>query len=86
MRGPARGHHSWHDAHWHRTARARRDWLFERYWPIAAALFPVGIGLGLITGPIATVAVANAPAARSGMSSGLVNVGRMVGATWGSRC
>ena len=55
----------------------------DGYWPIAAALFPVGIGLGLITGPIATVAVANAPAARSGMSSGLVNVGRMVGATLG---
>jgi MFS transporter, DHA2 family, methylenomycin A resistance protein len=53
------------------------------YWPIAIALFAVGIGLGLITGPIATVAVANAPAVRSGMSSGLVNVGRMVGATLG---
>jgi hypothetical protein len=46
-------------------------------------VFAVGIGLGLITGPIATVAVANAPVARSGMSSGLVNVGRMVGATLG---
>ena len=53
------------------------------YSSIAAALFAVGLGLGLITGPIATVAVANAPAARSGMSSGLVNVGRMVGATLG---
>jgi hypothetical protein len=30
-----------------------------------------------------SVAVANAPAARSGMSSGLVNVGRLVGATLG---
>ena len=37
----------------------------------------------MITGPISTVAVANAPVARSGMSSGLVNVGRMVGATLG---
>jgi len=37
----------------------------------------------LITGPIATVAVANVPAERSGMSSGLVNVGRMIGATLG---
>ena len=50
---------------------------------IALALFAVGIGLGLITGPIATAAVANAPATHSGLSSGLVNTGRMVGATLG---
>jgi DHA2 family methylenomycin A resistance protein-like MFS transporter len=50
---------------------------------IAPPLFAIGVGLGLITGPISTAAVANAPAARSGMSSGLVNVGRMVGATLG---
>jgi len=50
---------------------------------MVVALFAIGIGLGLITGPISTVAVAQAPAARSGMSSGLVNVGRMVGATLG---
>jgi MFS transporter, DHA2 family, methylenomycin A resistance protein len=50
---------------------------------IAAALFAVGVGLGSITGPIANAAVNNAPAARSGMSSGLVNVGRMLGATLG---
>jgi DHA2 family methylenomycin A resistance protein-like MFS transporter len=50
---------------------------------IAIALFAVGVGLGLITGPIANAAVANAPAARSGMSSSLVNVGRMLGATLG---
>jgi len=53
------------------------------YVVIALALFAIGVGLGLITGPIATAAVANAPAARSGMSSGLVNVGRMLGATLG---
>jgi DHA2 family methylenomycin A resistance protein-like MFS transporter len=53
------------------------------YAMIAAALFAVGFGLALITGPIATVAVANAPVARSGLSAGLVNVGRMVGATLG---
>ena len=28
--GPARGHLSWHDAHWHRTAHPRRDWRFGR--------------------------------------------------------
>jgi predicted MFS family arabinose efflux permease len=53
------------------------------YGVIGAALFVVGAGLGLITGPIFTAAVANAPVERSGMSSGLVNVGRMVGATVG---
>lgn len=53
------------------------------YVIIAAALFVVGIGLGLVTGPIATVSVANAPPARSGMSSGVVNVARMTGATFG---
>jgi DHA2 family methylenomycin A resistance protein-like MFS transporter len=49
----------------------------------SVSLLAIGVGLGLITGPIATVAVANAPAARSGMSSGLVNMGRLVGATLG---
>jgi MFS transporter, DHA2 family, methylenomycin A resistance protein len=53
------------------------------YSLIGTALFSVGLGLGLITGPIATAAMASAPAARSGLSSGLVNVGRMIGATLG---
>jgi EmrB/QacA subfamily drug resistance transporter len=53
------------------------------YGRVATALFAVGVGLGLITGPIATAAVANAPATHSGLSSGLVNTGRMVGATLG---
>jgi MFS transporter, DHA2 family, methylenomycin A resistance protein len=55
----------------------------SNYGVIGAALFANGVGLALITGPIFTAAVANAPAERSGMSSGLVNVGRMVGATLG---
>lgn len=50
---------------------------------IAVRLFVIGIGLGVITGPIMTVAVSRVPRERSGMSSGLVNVGRMVGATLG---
>jgi EmrB/QacA subfamily drug resistance transporter len=50
---------------------------------IAVPLFLIGVGLGMITGPIANVAVANAPEARAGMASGLVNVGRLVGATLG---
>jgi MFS transporter, DHA2 family, methylenomycin A resistance protein len=37
----------------------------------------------VITGPINGAATANAPRARSGMSSGIVNVGRMAGATLG---
>jgi DHA2 family methylenomycin A resistance protein-like MFS transporter len=53
------------------------------YGLIGAALFAVRLGLGLITGPISTAAMANAPAARSGLSSGLANVGRMIGATLG---
>ena len=64
-------------------SRSPRLALRAGYWPIAIALFTVGTGLGLITGLIATVAVANAPAARSSMSSGLVNVGRTLGATLG---
>jgi EmrB/QacA subfamily drug resistance transporter len=46
-------------------------------------LLAIGIGLGLITGPIMTVAVSGAPRERSGTSSWLVNVGRMIGATFG---
>jgi MFS transporter, DHA2 family, methylenomycin A resistance protein len=51
--------------------------------PIWLGLFGIGIGLGLITGPIMTIAVSRVPRERSGMSSGLVNVARMVGATLG---
>jgi EmrB/QacA subfamily drug resistance transporter len=50
---------------------------------ISLGLFGIGIGLGLITGPIMTAAVSRVPRERSGMSSGLVNVARMVGATLG---
>ena len=50
---------------------------------IALGLAAIGVGLGLITGPINGAATANAPRARSGMSSGIVNVGRMAGATLG---
>jgi len=50
---------------------------------IEAALLIIGCGLGLNTGPVNAVAVANVPAARSGTASGLVNTARMVGATLG---
>jgi MFS family permease len=50
---------------------------------IAAGLTIVGIGLGLNTGPVNTVAVANVAPGRSGTASGLVNTARMIGATLG---
>jgi predicted MFS family arabinose efflux permease len=50
---------------------------------MVAGLFVVGIGLGLNTGPVMTVAVGSVLPARSGTASGLVNTARMVGATLG---
>jgi MFS transporter, DHA2 family, methylenomycin A resistance protein len=50
---------------------------------VEAGLLVIGCGLGLNTGPVNAVAVANVPAARSGTASGLVNTARMVGATLG---
>jgi MFS transporter, DHA2 family, methylenomycin A resistance protein len=50
---------------------------------IEAALLVIGCGLGLNTAPVNAVAVANAPAARSGTASGLLNTSRMIGATLG---
>jgi len=52
-------------------------------WAIEAVLIVIGVGLGLNTGPVNAVAVANVPAARSGTASGLLNTTRMVGATLG---
>jgi MFS transporter, DHA2 family, methylenomycin A resistance protein len=42
-----------------------------------------GLGMGLATGPIAGMAVAAVPAARSGTAASLINVARMSGATIG---
>ena len=50
---------------------------------IETALLIIGCGLGLNTAPVNAVVVANAPTARSGIASGLVNTARMVGATLG---
>ncbi len=50
---------------------------------LTVGLLAIGVGLGLITGPIMNAAVSRVPREKSGMSSGLVNVGRMVGATLG---
>jgi MFS transporter, DHA2 family, methylenomycin A resistance protein len=57
--------------------------LTDSFALIAAALLVIGCGLGLNTGPVNAVAVANVAAARSGTASGLVNTARMVGATLG---
>ena len=50
---------------------------------IGAELTLVGIGLGLNTAPVNSVAVASVPKARAGTASGLLNTARMVGATLG---
>lgn len=57
--------------------------LTDSFALIEAALLVIGCGLGLNTGPVNAVAVANVAAARSGTASGLVNTARMVGATLG---
>lgn len=57
---------------------ASRSW-----WLAAVALGVVGVGLGLNTAPVNSVAVANVPRARSGTASGLLNTARIVGATLG---
>jgi DHA2 family methylenomycin A resistance protein-like MFS transporter len=50
---------------------------------IEAAMVVIGCGLGLNTGPVNAVAVADASASRSGTASGLLNTARMIGATLG---
>jgi hypothetical protein len=48
-----------------------------------AGLVLAGIGMGLNTGPLMSVAVDAVSAARSGTASALINVARMAGATLG---
>jgi len=55
----------------------------SRYPMMSIGLLGLGVGMALAFGPIMTVAVSSIPSARSGTSSGMVNVGRMVGATLG---
>jgi len=50
---------------------------------IEAALVVIGVGLGLNTGPVNSVAVASVAPGRSGTASGLINTTRMIGATLG---
>ncbi len=52
--------------------------------PLAqAGLVLTGLGMGVNTGPLMSVAVAAVPPERSGTASAMVNVARMVGATLG---
>lgn len=53
------------------------------FWAVEFFAVVVGAGLGLNGGPVMAVAVASAPAERSGTASGLGNTARMVGATLG---
>jgi len=50
---------------------------------LAALLVVVGVGLGLNTAPVNSLAVASVPRERAGTASGLLNTSRMVGATLG---
>jgi MFS transporter, DHA2 family, methylenomycin A resistance protein len=49
----------------------------------AVGLALTGIGMGLNTGPLMSVAVEAVTAARAGTASALINVARMAGATLG---
>jgi MFS transporter, DHA2 family, methylenomycin A resistance protein len=53
------------------------------YATILIGLLGMGVGTALVFGPIMSLAASSISAARSGTSSGMVNVGRMVGATLG---
>ncbi len=50
---------------------------------IEFAFLSIGIGLGLNTGPLLSVAVSAAPKAHAGAAAGVVNTARMIGATLG---
>ncbi|HEX4173175.1 MAG TPA: MFS transporter [Acetobacteraceae bacterium] len=52
-------------------------------WAAEIGLALTGIGMGLNTGPLMSVAVGSVEAARSGTASALINVARMTGATLG---
>ena len=50
---------------------------------IEGAFLAIGVGLGLNTGPLLSVAVSSAPKAHAGAAAGVVNTARMIGATLG---
>jgi hypothetical protein len=50
---------------------------------IESAMVLIGLGLGLNTGPVVSVAVSAAPESHTGTASGILNTARIVGATLG---
>jgi DHA2 family methylenomycin A resistance protein-like MFS transporter len=50
---------------------------------IESAMVLIGVGLGLNTGPVVSVAVSAAPESHAGTASGILNTARIVGATLG---
>jgi len=53
------------------------------YATTALQLLGMGVGFALAAGTVSNVAVAEAPSERAGVASGLLNAGRMLGATLG---
>jgi hypothetical protein len=50
---------------------------------IELAFLAIGVGLGLNTGPLLSVAISAAPKAHAGAAAGVINTARMIGATLG---
>ncbi len=50
---------------------------------VECAMVLIGVGLGLNTGPVVSVAVSAAPESHAGAASGILNTARIVGATMG---
>jgi MFS transporter, DHA2 family, methylenomycin A resistance protein len=50
---------------------------------IEGAFLSIGVGLGLNTGPLLSLAVSVAPKAQAGVAAGVINTARMIGATLG---
>jgi EmrB/QacA subfamily drug resistance transporter len=50
---------------------------------VQSAMVLVGVGMGLNTGPVVSVAVSAAPESHAGTASGILNTARIVGATLG---
>ncbi len=50
---------------------------------VESAMVLTGVGMGLNTGPVVSVAVSAAPESHAGSASGILNTARIVGATMG---
>lgn len=56
----------------------------QAYFPLAASLTLVGIGIGIVVVPTTFAAVSSVPLARAGMASSAVNTSREIGAVAGT--